>query len=162
MFGKGKKEKAANLMATGQKAVGTVVHVQDTGMTVNDNPRVRMTFRIEPLDGSPPFEAEKKKVVSRVEIPRAGDRYPVWYDAQDPDTWAYATIAAEEGREQIRQLFGDVANTLTGFGNGAPAAAAPASTDPIEQIKKLDELRDAGVLSDAEFEAKKAQLLAQI
>ena len=98
-----------------------------------------------------------------MEIPRSGDRYPVWYDAQDAETWMYATIAAEEGREQIRQLFGaDVANTLTGFGSGAPAAAAPAGVDPIEQIKKLDELRDAGVLSEAEFETKKRELLAQI
>ena len=151
-------------MATGQKGVGTVINVQDTGTTMNDNPRVNMTFRIEPLDGSPAFEAHKKKVVSRVEIPRSGDRYPVWYDAQDPETWMYATIAAEEGRQQIRELFGaDVANTLTGFGNGAPAApAAPAAADPIEQIKKLDELRDAGVLSDAEFETKKRELLSQI
>jgi hypothetical protein len=161
MFGRGKREKAANLMQTGSKAVGTVVNVHDTGMTVNDNPRVKMVFRIEPLDGSPPFEAEKKKVVSRVEIPRSGDRYPVWYDPQDSSTWAYATIAAEEGREQIRQMFGDVASTFTGFGNGVPAAPA-AAPDPIEQIKKLDELRDAGVLSDAEFEAKKADLLTQI
>ena len=119
--------------------------------------------RIEPLDGSPAFEAHKKKVVSRVEIPRSGDRYPVWYDAQDPEQWAYATIAAEEGREQIRQLFGDVASTFTGFGNGAAAAAPPvAAADPIEQIRKLDELRDAGVLSDVEFETKKRELLAQI
>ena len=163
MFGKGKKEKAANLMASGAKGIGTVVSVQDTGMTVNDNPRVQMVFRIEPLDGSPAFEATKKKVVSRVEVPRSGDRYPVWYDVQDPSTWAYATISAEEGREQIRQLFGDVANTLTGFGSGVAApAAAPAAPDPIEQVKKLAELHEAGVLSDAEFAAKKAELLSQI
>ena len=160
MFGKGKKEKAQALFETGSKAIGTVLTVHDTGMTMNDNPRVKMAWRIEPLDGSPAFEAQKTKTVSRVEIPRSGDRYPVWYDAQDPSSWAYATIAAEEGRAQIRQLFGSAADTLTGFGNGAPAPA-PAS-DPIEQIKKLDELRAAGVLSDAEFAAKKAELLAQI
>ena len=162
MFGRGKRQKVENLMATGSKGVGTVVNVQDTGMTVNDNPRVKMVFRIEPLDGSPAFEARKTKTVSRVEIPRSGDRYPVWYDAQDPETWAYATIAAEEGRQQIRQLFGDVASTLTGFGNGVPAAAAPAAADPAARLRKLDELRAGGLLDDAEYEAKKAEILAEL
>lgn len=41
---------------------------------------------------------------------------------------------------------------------GAPAAAA----DPLEQIRALAELRDAGVLTEAEFEAKKAQLLRRV
>jgi Short C-terminal domain len=39
---------------------------------------------------------------------------------------------------------------------------APAPSDPVEQIRRLGELRDAGVLSDAEFEAKKAELLGRL
>ena len=41
-------------------------------------------------------------------------------------------------------------------------AAAPAAPDIAEQLHKLGSLRDAGVLSDAEFEAKKAELLARM
>jgi len=166
-FGKKKREKAINLVATGAKAIGTVLSVQDTGMTMNDNPRIRMTFRIEPIDGSQPFEAEKTKVVSRVQIPRSGDRYPVWYDLEDPSSWAFATVENDEGRAQIRQMFGAAAETITGVGNPAaaaapaPAAAAPAA-DPVERLNKLAELRAAGVLTDAEYEAKKAEILAQI
>src|SRR5215213_4489464 len=162
---KSKKKQAAELFESGAKGAGTVMSVQDTGMTVNDNPRVKMIFRVEPLDGSAPFEAEKKTVVSRVQIPRAGERYPVWYDAADPTTWAYATVDNDEGREQLRMLFGSAADTFAGVG-GAPTAAAPAAAapanDPIEQIKKLDELRTAGLLTDSEFEEKKAQLLAAL
>jgi hypothetical protein len=40
-----------------------------------------------------------------------------------------------------------------------PAAAAPA-TDPVAKLKELAELKAAGVLSDAEFEAMKAKILA--
>jgi hypothetical protein len=44
-----------------------------------------------------------------------------------------------------------------------PAAAAPAAGEGIEdklaQLKQLGELRDAGVLSDAEFEAQKGEIL---
>jgi hypothetical protein len=38
-----------------------------------------------------------------------------------------------------------------------PAAAAP---DPYEQLKQLGELKASGVLTDAEFEAQKAKILA--
>ena len=41
----------------------------------------------------------------------------------------------------------------------AAPAAAPAD-DMIEQLQKLGQLRDSGVLTDAEFEAQKAKLLA--
>lgn len=39
-----------------------------------------------------------------------------------------------------------------------PPPAAPAA-DPIEQLKQLGELRDSGVLTEAEFEAQKAKIL---
>ena len=39
-------------------------------------------------------------------------------------------------------------------------APAPAQPDPLEQLKKLGELKDSGVLTDAEFEAQKAKILA--
>lgn len=41
-----------------------------------------------------------------------------------------------------------------------PAPAPTAAPDPIEKLKELGELRDKGVLTDEEFEAQKAKLLA--
>ena len=49
-------------------------------------------------------------------------------------------------------------NEPTG-GSVAPAASADSVTD---QIKKLGELRDTGLLTDDEFNSKKAQLLARL
>ena len=40
------------------------------------------------------------------------------------------------------------------------AAPVQPQADPIEQLKKLGELKAAGVLTDAEFEAQKAKILA--
>jgi Short C-terminal domain len=40
-----------------------------------------------------------------------------------------------------------------------PPQPAPAP-DPIEQLKELAALRDQGILTDAEFEAQKAKILA--
>jgi hypothetical protein len=41
-----------------------------------------------------------------------------------------------------------------------PAAAAAPAADPLEQLKQLGELKASGVLTDAEFEAQKAKILA--
>ena len=43
----------------------------------------------------------------------------------------------------------------------APMAAEPAP-DPLDQLKQLGELKTAGVLTDAEFEAQKAKILAGV
>jgi Short C-terminal domain len=154
---KSKRKKAEELFTTGSKGAGTVVEVRDTGTTINDNPRVKMTFRVEPLDGSPAFDLKKTTTVSRVQIPRQGERYPVWYDPQDPSKWAYATIADDQGRATMRDLFGDVAESFVGM--GAPAAPAPQGQDTVEQLKQLADLHSQGVLTDDEFAAQKAKLL---
>jgi hypothetical protein len=48
--------------------------------------------------------------------------------------------------------------TLAASRPGAP----PPDPDVLEQLRKLGELREAGVLTDAEFETKKAELLGRI
>jgi Short C-terminal domain len=50
-------------------------------------------------------------------------------------------------------------------GSAAPIAAAPAAASPdmgdkLAQLKQLGELRESGVLTDAEFGAQKAQILS--
>jgi Short C-terminal domain len=42
----------------------------------------------------------------------------------------------------------------------APPPAATSTDDKLEQLKQLGELKTAGVLTDAEFEAQKAKILA--
>ncbi|MEO8230501.1 MAG: SHOCT domain-containing protein [Chloroflexota bacterium] len=51
--------------------------------------------------------------------------------------------------------------TVTYKRAGTLAAGQPAD-GPIEQIRKLSELRDAGILTDGEFAAKKADLLSRM
>ena len=62
---------------------------------------------------------------------------------------------AERWAEQDQQGYYDEAPP-----QAAPAPAAPAEPDPLEQLQKLGELKAAGVLTDAEFEAQKAKILA--
>lgn len=56
---------------------------------------------------------------------------------------------------------------IEGVSSAAPVVvqvpvAHSAPVDPLEQLKKLGELRDAGVLSDEEFDTKKADILSRM
>jgi len=164
MFGnkKKKQEQAVNLVQSGSVGVGTLTNVQDTGITINDlNIRLKLHFRIDPVDGSAPFEAQKTTTVNRVRIPPLGARYPVFYDPADHDTFAYVdSIADESGRQLILSKFGDAFGPdAAGVGMVGVAPVAPADDDPLDKLKKLGELRDAGVLTPEEFEAQKAAVL---
>jgi hypothetical protein len=44
----------------------------------------------------------------------------------------------------------------------ASAAQEAAANDPAERLKKLSQLKDAGLVTDEEFEAKKAEILADL
>jgi len=70
--------------------------------------------------------------------------------AQAPDFQMAAAL--------IRELAASESARLAG---AQPIAPQP-QTDPIEQLKRLAELRDAGVLTPEEFDSKKAELLARM
>jgi hypothetical protein len=118
---------------TGQPAVGVVLSVADTGTTLNDDPLARLRLRIEPADGSAPFEAEAKKLVPRLSPPRPGDRFTVEYDAADRSRVAVLEALPAESRHDSL----------------------------VDQLAKLDELHRSGALNQTEFEAAKTRLLYQ-
>jgi membrane protein implicated in regulation of membrane protease activity len=154
----GKQVMAAELMRSGTRGIGTIVEVGDTGVTVNNNPRIRIRMRIEPLDGSAPVERSKTMLVSRVALPRAGDRFPAWFDPADPDKWMYGTDMEPDAPPEIKDLF---ARAHAGGGSATPA---PADSDdgPVAELTRLSELWKSGALSDAEFADAKARLLPLI
>lgn len=61
--------------------------------------------------------------------------------------------------KQIRELLNNL--MLNPPAASAPAPAQSAGVDIGAQLQQLAALRDAGVLSDAEFQAKKTELLAR-
>jgi putative oligomerization/nucleic acid binding protein len=164
VFGnKKKQEQAINLVQSGAAGVGTLVDVADTGVTINElDIRIKLRFRIDPVDGSAPFEGHKTTTVSRVRIPPVGARYPVFFDPADHETFAYVDgVSDDSGRQLILSKFGDAFGPdASGVGMvGVAAPAAPAADDPLDRLKKLGELRDAGVLTEDEFSAQKAEIM---
>ena len=76
------------------------------------------------------------------------------------------TASAVAGRVQHRQQGRWAAQEQQAAAEQAPpepqyeeAPAAPSTDDKLAQLKQLGELRDAGVLSDAEFEGQKGKIL---
>lgn len=122
----------AELLYAGRRAPAVVLDVEDTGVTVNNDPRVRLRLRVEP-EGDEPFEAERKVVVSRLAIPRVGERLEVAYDPADVEKLTF----------RIAELADDAA-----------------SSDRLDQLERLARLHRDGVLTDAEFAAEKARILA--
>jgi hypothetical protein len=148
-LGRGKREQAEKLLRGGVRAPAVVTAVEDTGMTVNDNPRVKMTFEIRPERGAP-FAAEKTAVVSRVAIPRAGDHATAWYDPADPTTFMVSFDDPAKIDAGLAQMGRVVA---------PPPAPAPEAGSLADELRELGELRLKGVLTDEEFERAKARLL---
>ena len=67
----------------GETAEAVVLDISDTGITINDNPKVRLKLKVYPKDWEP-YEATVSQVVSRVTIPRIGDRVYVKFDPNNP------------------------------------------------------------------------------
>jgi hypothetical protein len=78
----------ADLVHSGRRARGVIVELGDTGWTINNDPRVDVTIRVEPVD-EPPFEVTRRLTVSRLEIPRKGERVEVAYDPGDRSRFTF-------------------------------------------------------------------------
>ncbi len=160
VFGRRRYNRALKLVAEGRKGIATVEQVDDTGVTVNGNPRVRLTVRIEPEDGSPAFQGSKAVVVSRVAIPRAGDRYPVWYDPKDPSIFGLGTDVEAAAPADVRALFAKASRRPEPVAVAAGPTPAPAQGDWVSELGRLNDLRLQGALTDEEFTKAKNKLLA--
>ena len=68
-------------------------------------------------------------------------------------------IASHAGTHEIAEPASGPATPAAG--SSPPMTAAP-QPDVTDQLKKLGDLRDAGILTTEEFESKKAELLARL
>jgi Short C-terminal domain len=89
-------------------------------------------------------------------------RRPLMRAAMVGGTAYYAGKKVQQGKEQDAETAARLEG-LEAQQQAAPAAAAPPavglSQDVISELKQLGELRDSGVLTDAEFDAQKQKLL---
>ena len=227
LFGKKK-----DILSSGAQARALITRVDDTGMTINNNPRVKLTLQVQP-EGDVPFEVTKKMTVSRLSIPAVGTSIWVRYDATDKsrveidqakNDEAGATGAPAHGpaagaaalgtfpissttfsttidggstvidargvpglrgelmkavqdvqaggdpnelREAVMKAMSQGTAVNMPAGSLAPGATPalpgqpPPAEDPLDQLSKLNDLRQRGALTEAEFQAQKAKILGE-
>lgn len=90
-----------NVLQTGVSAPAIILDVQDTGVTMNDNPQARIRVRVMPMGGEP-FEAETTAFVGRFQVGLyvPGASLMVKYDPTDKTKVAIESIG-QPGATQI-------------------------------------------------------------
>jgi putative oligomerization/nucleic acid binding protein len=138
-------ETEERVLATGLPAQGTIRDLHEVRVT-EERPEVALELSVE-LPGHQPYRANVRKLFARAVVPRLapGATLPLRVDPGD-----LGTVFVDEA-------------AIWGQRSSAPpdqSARAPIKRDePLEKLERLAELRDAGVLTEQEFTAKKAELL---
>lgn len=73
------QEKRDSLIKNGKKSKGEITGVEDTQTTLNNNPKVILYVKVMP-ENEDEFDAIITTYVSRVKIPRKGDKVFVYYN----------------------------------------------------------------------------------
>jgi len=77
------------------------------------------------------------------------------------DEGEIAALPKDKAEQLVRIIKEGIAGRLPGQAPQTPSAPAVA-VSPLDEIKKLAELRDAGLITEEEFQEKKKKLLAKI
>ena len=128
---------------------------------------MQILLEVHPPAGGAPYEVQYIFPTTRMKAAiTVGMKIPVKVHPEDPQRIAVqwdaqqASIAAAGG--DAAAVMGDMQST---YGNVADQAmrdqqAKSQAEDPATKLKKLGEMRDAGLITSEEFEEKKKQLLS--
>ena len=76
--------KQAQLMQTGLPGTAEVLGIADTGAMINFNPVVKLKLKVTPQFGVA-YDAEIETAVSKIAVPRVGDKINVKYNPANPN-----------------------------------------------------------------------------
>jgi hypothetical protein len=131
MFGNMSKNR--NLIKTGVSAPATIIGAEDTGVTMNDSPQVRLRLQVTPAD-RPPFQAVATTFVGRLQVGLIvpGASVMVKYDPAD-----ITKVAVES-----------LGSAMAGSANVAAVQAAMQAQDQYyEQLRRTGEEAQARILT---------------
>ena len=154
------------LFETGRRATAIVEQVETTGMVLNNvNQQIVLGLRVQP-PGEPEFTHRRRMFVPFHGMPRTGDLIEVAYDPADRSRLALATDWRSDtagGRLLLLRRPGEPGQMSAGLQAGAAATHGGGTrADPvIEQLERLDRLRQSGTLTYTEFEEQKARILSE-
>jgi len=130
---------AANrqLLATGETAQATILQMSDTGMRINDNPRVSLLLEVRPAN-RPAYQVEVKQVISMLQASQyqPGQQLEVKIDPANPQHVVIAAILTNAGGQpgdnpqQVEQMLLAQEQTYNAVRSMGEAAQAPLFPPP--------------------------------
>jgi hypothetical protein len=165
LYGGMAKKAAAEkqLFESGTKAMAVIDSVETTGLVVNNvNQQIIMRLRVQPRNEAE-FPYERKMLVPFHGMPRTGDQIQVAYSPTDRTQVALETDWRSDtagGRLLVLQRPGGSAGAPAPAEAPEPERAKTAPERVIEQLERLQQLREEGALTDSEFAVQKAKVLS--
>jgi len=77
------QKSGAWIAQSGMDATAEVLSIQDTGTMINNNPVVVLGLKVQPAMGAE-FSTTAQAMVSKIAIPRVGDKIKIKYNPADP------------------------------------------------------------------------------
>ncbi len=77
------QKSGAWIAQAGMDATAEVLSIQDTGTMINNNPVVVLGLKVQPAAGAE-FNTTAQAMVSKIAIPRVGDKIKIKYNPADP------------------------------------------------------------------------------
>lgn len=124
---------------------------------------------VYPPDGGSPYPIDYVFPTTRMKAAiTVGMEIPVKVHPDDPQRIA---VQWDAQQANIAAAGGDMAAVMQGMGNTYGAAAdeafrvaqgKQAAEDPVEKLEKLKQMKDAGLITSDEFDAKKADVLKEM
>jgi hypothetical protein len=138
------------LTQIGVRGRATIHSVTDTGATINENPIVQMSMTVT-MDGGGSYDCTVKQPIQRLHVGmiRPGANLPVLVDPQDRERLVIDPAAPAEAVQQMSD-------------SALAAAQGQLKQDPSERLERLAGLKAQGLITDSEYEAQKARILADI
>jgi hypothetical protein len=129
----------------GVKSRSRVLEVHDTGVTINDNPQVRVKLELRTREGTQ-MEVEAKTIVSRLNVANVqpGVFANVIYDPLKPQRVLIESFETLEQPEAINEVRDE---------------RPPSAT---ERLLELSDLRARGLVTEEEYQAKRSEILEDL
>jgi hypothetical protein len=127
---------ARKLAQTGEAAQARILSIEDTGVTLNTSPQVKLLLEVKPAGGEP-YQVETKSYISRLDVPmfQPGKLIAVTIDPKDRKRVVVgnlsgdATVASEEVVDQSKEMLDNlekVNNSILESGTSSTAVVLEA------------------------------------
>jgi hypothetical protein len=151
------------------EAEATISHVEMVKRINYGTATVRVTYVVSPVVGES-FEVVQEVKVKMATLPQAGHHVRVSYDPERPQRLEVLTAPGDETGAVTTPTIEIPYFTHGGIANADDVLQVKMKVNELareqplpklEQLKRLGELRDSGVLTESEFDAEKAKILAE-